>query len=54
MAQPDDDMSSLLRRADAEAYNAKRAGGHRLSMAPWAPSQPSGVVSTPEKRRVGR
>jgi diguanylate cyclase (GGDEF)-like protein len=54
MAQPDDDMSSLLRRADAEAYNAKRAGGHRLSMAPGAPTQPSGIVSTPEKRRVGR
>jgi diguanylate cyclase len=31
MARPDDDVASLLRRADAEAYAAKRAGGHRVS-----------------------
>jgi diguanylate cyclase (GGDEF)-like protein len=55
MAQPGDDMSTLLRRADAEAYAAKRAGGHRLSMSPTeAPTNASGVVSTPEMRRVGR
>jgi diguanylate cyclase (GGDEF)-like protein len=54
MAQPEDDISSLLRRADAEAYAAKRAGGHRLSMSTAHPTNASGVVSTPEKRRVGR
>jgi diguanylate cyclase (GGDEF)-like protein len=54
MAQPDDDISTLLRRADAEAYTAKRAGGHRLSVSPPEPTNASGIVSTPEKRRVGR
>ena len=54
MAQPDDDISTLLRRADAEAYSAKRAGGHRLSMSAQHATNMSGVVSTPEKRRIGR
>jgi diguanylate cyclase (GGDEF)-like protein len=30
MARSDDDVASLLRRADAEAYAAKRAGGNRV------------------------
>ena len=55
MAQAKDDVTTLLRRADLEAYSAKRAGGHRLSMTPPAGiALSSGVVSNPERRRAGR
>jgi diguanylate cyclase (GGDEF)-like protein len=57
MAEAGDDVTALLRRADLEAYAAKRAGGHRLSVmsrVPPPPASPSGVVSNPERRRVGR
>lgn len=54
MADASDDITNLLRRADREAYNAKRAGGNRLSVAThFAPSK-SGMVPAPEaaKRRA--
>jgi diguanylate cyclase (GGDEF)-like protein len=55
MAEAGDDVTGLLRRADIEAYRAKRAGGHRLSLSPRAPAATtSGVVSNPERRRAGR
>jgi diguanylate cyclase (GGDEF)-like protein len=55
MAQAGDDVTTLLRRADLEAYTAKRAGGHRLSMTPPAGVPlASGVISSPERRRAGR
>jgi diguanylate cyclase (GGDEF)-like protein len=34
LSRLDDDLGSLLRRADAEAYAAKRAGGNRISICP--------------------
>lgn len=56
MAEASDDVTALLRRADVEAYAAKRAGGHRFSMVSRVPppASPSGVVSNPERRRAGR
>jgi diguanylate cyclase (GGDEF)-like protein len=56
MAEAGDDVTALLRRADMEAYAAKRAGGHRFSVSRVPPpaASPSGVVSNPERRRVGR
>ncbi|HEX6243201.1 MAG TPA: GGDEF domain-containing protein [Polyangiales bacterium] len=54
MAEAGDDVTVLLRRADVEAYRAKRAGGHRLSLTPRPGIAASGVVSSPERRRAGR
>lgn len=51
VATPDDDVATLLRRADADAYAAKRAGGHRVSVSMRVPATPSGVVTTQERRR---
>lgn len=51
LSRLDDDLGSLLRRADAEAYAAKRAGGNRISICrddddaiPLRPSQQLGVA----------
>jgi hypothetical protein len=33
MANASDDVTTLLRRADVEAYTAKRAGGNRVALA---------------------
>jgi diguanylate cyclase (GGDEF)-like protein len=54
IAKPDDDVGALLRRADSEAYTAKRAGGNRVSVAVALSASTSGVVSTPERRRFSR
>ena len=55
MANASDDVTTLLRRADVEAYTAKRAGGNRLSLSLRALLGPaSGVVNSPERRRAGR
>lgn len=54
MAATDDDVTSLLRRADGEAYAAKRAGGHRLSMSSRLATASSGIVGSTERRRAGR
>jgi diguanylate cyclase (GGDEF)-like protein len=55
MGRQDDDITTLLRRADGEAYSAKRAGGNRLSVAVHAvlPTK-SGLVPSPDapKRRA--
>jgi diguanylate cyclase len=51
VATADDDVATLLRRADAEAYAAKRTGGNRVSMSMRVPAAPSGVVTTQERRR---
>jgi hypothetical protein len=54
MARPDDDITTLLRRADGEAYAAKHAGGNCLTMAPHLIQTRSGMVPAPEagKRRA--
>ena len=54
MAKPDDDVGTLLRRADSEAYTAKRAGGHQVSAAITLNASTSGVVSKREGRRFSR
>ena len=54
MATPDDDVGVLLRRADSEAYGAKRAGGNRVSVVVARGVGFSGIVSTPERRRFSR
>lgn len=54
MAAASDDVTSLLRRADAEAYAAKRAGGHRLSVSARLATTHSGIVTSSERRRAGR
>jgi diguanylate cyclase (GGDEF)-like protein len=51
VAAADDDIATLLRRADAEGYAAKRAGGNRVSMSMQVHAAPSGVVTTQERRR---
>jgi diguanylate cyclase (GGDEF)-like protein len=51
VALAEDDVATLLRRADAQAYAAKRAGGDRVSMSMRVPAAPSGVVTTQERRR---
>lgn len=51
VATAEDDVATLLRRADAQAYAAKRAGGDRVSMSIRVPAAPSGVVTTQERRR---
>jgi diguanylate cyclase (GGDEF)-like protein len=51
VATAEDDVATLLRRADAQAYAAKRAGGDRVSMSMRVPAAPSGVVTTQERRR---
>jgi diguanylate cyclase (GGDEF)-like protein len=53
MARSDDDVASLLRRADAEAYAAKRAGGNRVVVSLPPQLERSGVmvnVEAPEAR----
>lgn len=53
MARSDDDVASLLRRADAEAYSAKRAGGNRVVVSLPPQLEQSGVmthVSSPDTR----
>jgi diguanylate cyclase (GGDEF)-like protein len=54
MARAEDEISTVLRRADAEAYTAKRAGGNRLSVAPHFTPTKSGMVPAPDgpKRRI--
>jgi diguanylate cyclase (GGDEF)-like protein len=54
MARAEDEISTVLRRADAEAYTAKRAGGNRVSVAPHFVPTKSGLVPAPEtpKRRI--
>jgi hypothetical protein len=56
MARADDDVASLLRRADAEAYAAKRAGGNRVIVSVVPQVSRSGVVPSVDspKHRVGR
>lgn len=57
MARADDDVASLLRRADAEAYAAKRAGGNRVIVSMPPQLERSGVmvnVDTTEPRASGR
>ena len=49
MLRPQDDAGSVLRRADAEAYAAKRAGGNRLSVSGKMAAASSGVVATAAK-----
>jgi diguanylate cyclase (GGDEF)-like protein len=44
MARSDDDVASLLRRADAEAYAAKRAGGNRVVVSLPPQLERSGVM----------
>lgn len=46
LCRPDDDVAALLRRADEQAYAAKRAGGNRVA---WAESQraPASPVRAP-------
>jgi len=51
VATADDDVATLLRRADAQAYAAKRAGGNRVSMSIRVVPAPSGVVTTTQERR---
>jgi diguanylate cyclase (GGDEF)-like protein len=51
VASAEDDIATLLRRADAEAYAAKRAGGDRVSMSMRLPSASSGVIAAGERRR---
>ena len=45
MARSDDDVASLLRRADAEAYAAKRAGGNRVVVSLPPQLEQSGVMT---------
>ena len=54
MARPEDEISTVLRRADSEAYTAKRAGGNRVAVAPHFMPTKSGLVPAPEtpKRRM--
>jgi hypothetical protein len=57
MAKSDDDVASLLRRADAEAYAAKRAGGNRVIVSMPPQLERSGVmvnVDTTDPRASGR
>lgn len=51
MAHCDDDVTTLLRRADSQAYAAKRAGGNRVSIGTHVVPAKSGVVAAPEKKR---
>lgn len=44
MTRSDDDVASLLRRADAEAYAAKRAGGNRVVVSLTPQLERSGVM----------
>jgi diguanylate cyclase (GGDEF)-like protein len=55
MARPDDDVGSLLRRADGEAYAAKRAGGNRVVVSLPPERAKSGVVTSVDtaERRAG-
>ncbi|MFT3928146.1 MAG: hypothetical protein QM778_36800 [Myxococcales bacterium] len=50
MARADDDVASLLRRADAEAYAAKRAGGNRVIVSIPPQLERSGVMVNVEAR----
>jgi diguanylate cyclase (GGDEF)-like protein len=54
MARSDDDITTLLRRADGAAYAAKHAGGDGLSMAAYVGPSRSGMVPAPDagKRRA--
>ncbi len=52
-AEPGDDVASLMRRADAQAYAAKRAGGDRFAVAAHIVPTRSGVVSHPQARKSG-
>jgi GGDEF domain-containing protein len=57
MARADDDVASLLRRADAEAYAAKRAGGNRVIVSVVPQATRSGVVPSIDlapERKLGR
>jgi diguanylate cyclase (GGDEF)-like protein len=58
MARGDDDVASLLRRADAEAYAAKRAGGNRVIVSILPQVSRSGVIPSvvdeSGERRAGR
>lgn len=53
LAHPEDDVTALLRRADMQAYAAKRAGGGQLRMNVHRVVD-SGVVKSPERRRALR
>ncbi len=48
LADKSDDLGSLMRRADSQAYAAKRAGGDRFSIASYAVPTRSGVVLQPQ------
>ncbi len=50
MAVADDDVASLLRRADGEAYTAKRAGGNRVIISLQPQLEQSGVMAHVETR----
>lgn len=43
MANPADDVRTLIRNADAQAYAAKRAGGNRVALARPIELESSGV-----------
>ncbi len=47
MADPADDIGTLMRRADAQAYAAKRAGGDRFAVASYVETTRSGIVAHP-------
>lgn len=47
MAEPGDELGALMRRADTQAYAAKRAGGDRFSVATRIVPTRSGVVPAP-------
>lgn len=48
LASKDDDLGSLMRRADSQAYAAKRAGGDRFAVASHAIPTRSGIVAQPQ------
>jgi diguanylate cyclase (GGDEF)-like protein len=51
MTRDVDDITTLLRRADGEAYAAKRAGGNRLAVSPHVVPTKSGVVPSPDAKQ---
>ena len=51
MARPEDDVTTLLRRADGEAYAAKRAGGNQVALGAHLLTSRSGIVPAPDSKR---
>lgn len=52
MADPSDDLTTLMRRADGQAYCAKRAGGNRYSCGAHVVTTRSGIVPQPQAPRT--